>query len=645
VSENWFDSAPPAEEKKPKKWFDSAVPAGHGEGLLGGPGAELRAPESLTIQAGRGIAEGLGSVAGGAVGMVAPPGAQLATVPLMGAAGAETARLAYNTALRHFGIIPPDPRTGGEQAIETGVNVATQAGLGALGPGVGVLAARGAGKLAGLPFTGIRPQGAAQTAAQGAIQSAESLGIDIGGMAPMVGGPTTRGITELLRWTPTSATRVRGAIDKTVQDIQGSIIKTGEAFAGGRAVQSQEVVGKGLIEGITGRTFPGRSIILNSKGKPSFGQAMVQDSASEIEQGFSKAFNKDDGLPMYSLVGGLQGQRETFSVVPQGNRIVGSPRSTIKAPESIAKNVLPPEIETWTNALEKSGGLFTYDQLRGFRTMLREKKDIPGADSIYQKLYNDTTSDLERAMPAKLLPEWKRYTTNYAEEMRKIELMRKVSDSPRTAEAVTAAMSGAKNGDELLREIRHTIPEDKWGDFVNLQVSKMARATEENLPDPMAFLKTYQGMNADVKREFFTVPGQALPTNQLNRLVNVLEGVKITKEMLNPSGTAKSQYWFSLLGKGQLGAATMLALYDPTVAVAGVTATVGNYYLGKLLTNRDFVRWLGDGVVRKQMTPNGFAAHLTRLSTIAAENAGMRDALTDYLVKVKRAAGLEEQPQ
>jgi hypothetical protein len=109
------------------------------------------------------------------------------------------------------------------------------------------------------------------------------------------------------------------------------------------------------------------------------------------------------------------------------------------------------------------------------------------------------------------------------------------------------------------------------------------------------------------------------------------------KVMQNPSGTAGQSAFGKIATGAVIGQGVTLAIHSPVLAAMTVGAELsGPYAMAKLFTYEPYQRWLGQGMKIKPTDYMGLAAHIGRLSAIAAQaTPEIREALSDYLAGLK----------
>ena len=96
--------------------------------------------------------------------------------------------------------------------------------------------------------------------------------------------------------------------------------------------------------------------------------------------------------------------------------------------------------------------------------------------------------------------------------------------------------------------------------------------------------------------------------------------------MANPSGTARVMGALGIFGVGACDAG--LGKYVGSEGFEyGLSSLIAPYMSAKLLTNRQFVNWLAEGVEKAAYDPNSFGQHVRRLYQIYEVNPDIREEI------------------
>jgi hypothetical protein len=232
-------------------------------------------------------------------------------------------------------------------------------------------------------------------------------------------------------------------------------------------------------------------------------------------------------------------------------------------------------------------------------------------------------------------PAWARYNKAYGDSIAEFEALEHIADAPMAHVAFDALKRGDKRAGVLLGKVRRSLdvaglPESTWGEVVALRVTELGEpAGKHGQFSPAAWLSAFDKLDESAKRVLFIVPGKPNAIGEINRLSTLVRARQAAQP--KDSGTPAGTFYNDLIRKGPG------YLLSPLGIVTG-------YNAGKLMTNRDFSKWLADGIAQPVLTGKSRTAHLTRLIAVAANNAGLRDAVEEYWGALKGGTSFDELP-
>lgn len=581
--------------------------------------AEIGPPiESGIMPMARGIAGGL---AGGLAGVAVAPAAAGTGVfaPVVEAAAiAGASRVAQNMVnfageqfnLRNF---PKNARPSpGQIALDETLGFTSEMAAQLGGNAVGVLITnRVLSPIAGRYFR--QPTPAMQQEAYNAFVAADQLGVPVEGMAHMLGNRRT---AEMVRGLRSNLLHTNPAIDREMQLTDDAIGKVWtnaiDRFAGGAKSPTQvgNIIKGGLVDG----------------------RAALGKWADGQEQAIGQAFKKTDPIRLDNFLNAYRESADVFNVTPRGAK---------QAPKALGKSIIPQEIGQWAEIIEQSNGTLTYEQVRALRTELRGRMNKPlflktPDDKKFADAYHALNDDLAAVMDKKgIRGKWDQYNGNYRSYIGEFEAVESIADSQFAYEAFDALKRGDKRAGELLWRTRKQLnvaglPEDAWSDVVALRLMELGQ--KQGAPDGTfdfgTFARSMNKLDDGAKRALFDIPGKGAVSKDIDRLLTLAQ--RRAASPVPDSGTPR-------------GLDTQDFLRNPITYIQPL-GLISGYNLGKLMTNRQFVKWLADGQGFAKLTGRGLTAHTARLGAIAANDPTIAGAVKEYYSTWRKGFSNEEIP-
>lgn len=574
---------------------------------------------------GRLIAEFLGGFMGGTAatvgGQLGPQIAtpeEIVTVPLAIGAGAAVGAQAYDA---FAGIFYPHEETRGavERVGSAGVDVMANAVGQRAGDLLGEVAKQGLSKGSAL----------ARKGADEMVKAFEAMGATPTAGA-ISGSKTIQNIETALSRLPASADIIGEKYAKLLDDIGVYVEKIARV---GAPVEGRDVVGAKIKSGA--ESFVRR----------------FQEKAGELYDAVDEFIPRSTRVTGNSLRAELSRVAAEFSDDPQFADFLTSP--------------LFKQIKKAYEGSEAKGGI-AYGTLKALRTKIGRMLDDPllvdAPMAELKQLYGALTDDMtaaavkvggymdEQGLAHRLLRGTFGGKTPALEAMDRAnrfwaagraridDVLNPVVNKVLSEEIFTAALQGAKNGPSRLRALKKSLPVDDWNQLVGQQIREMGRATPGaqditgELFSPATFLTTYNKLSPASRKVLFTGKQYQGLEEAVTNLTVVSAGLKEASKMANTSNTAQNLIYMNMLTGGMGG---LYGSQDEGGAAAGalkgmVAATAIPAITAKLITSPKFINWLADSATIAA-NPNGIAAHLGRLATIAVKDKELAPAIYEYL--------------
>lgn len=594
------------------------------------------------IDVGPEIAETVGGIAGG-IGGAAMAGTAAAptifgTVPAATAGfvageglGSATAREGYQRILQFFGEVE-DNRTGLEQMGDFATTAAVNA---AAGPIVSKIAQ-------GVKFVASGPIRYAQRSLSVPAKEAYERMLSAGVSQPTAGQVTASPVLNLfeqaLANAPTSTSTMRTNAQQTLRELDEAATKLAERYGGVRS--TSEAAEKVLSAA--------------QRARATYDQ-QVNDMYKAV----------GDMIPEGTVSEGAATQRFVAKYIEDAGTATGAPE-------------LNPALRQAEMLLQDAGnGVLTYNRLKDFRTSLmrtvrkaESQGALDGPEARVKELIGYVTQDLdnlvskasaEAAMGSTrggvkskdILGAYKAANAFVKENMKKggdiafVDDVIKRGENEATA-ALRFVLQGSKEGGERLERLRNKFDKDEYGVLSGYMLGKMglptpsaagiaelgeeaaksgAQAISEAGFSPGRFITNWNSLSKEAREALFKGTEYQDLAPALDDLVFTVDRVgKAANDMANPSGTARA-----LAAMGMLGVFGAESAFGRMVGSEGFEygfgGLIGPYASAKLMTNKDFVKWLAKGVETAAFNPNSFGNHVRRLVQVFEVNPDIRDEI------------------
>lgn len=530
---------------------------------------------------GRSIAQFVGSIPGGALGAGAGPLGAVAG----GAMGAEAAGQMYDLAMRNLGT--QDTRSPGEKVISAGTEIG------------GMMAAEGALKAAGTAVKGVfgKTMGKGGEAARARLAD-----FNVAGVRPTAGAVTGNRMTQaaenIAAKTAGGANIMQNAARGALDDL--AVAAQTAAPAGARTMSEG---GEALQRGAQG--FVDR---FNARMATAFDSVRARMPPDTFVPAMNTAGVSQD------LAGTMAGMPATAQKLTPGLFRSIADDLGVQVPKDISAVPFSTLSRLRTEVGRRLGDATLHDDIT--------KGDL-------KRLYGALTDDLRAAMPDDAArAAFDKANTAYKVGITYIEgtLNKLVKEGVTPEAAYNMALAQGKTGGTRLWDIRRGMKPDEWDVFSSAVISRLGQP-KGGIDAPFSvssFIANYQnGLSPEAKAALFTGgKNKAELKTALDRLARVASSMKSVEATANPSGTAPMLAYMQLASGATLSAATTLT-QGLGSGLATAAATIGapvasSYALAKAFTSPKIINWLVTPVA-----PNGVAAHIGRLSAIAASDAGL----------------------
>lgn len=584
-------------------------------------GLDLGDIPSIAREGAQALGGTVGAIAGGATGTPAgPPGVAGGAIAGAGL-GTGIAEEGFNALARAAGAV--DTRTLGERVGETGVLAATGAG------------GQGAGALIGGLITKIIRGGAGRVAGNTGTTNEIAMAVDDLGRfdaSPSLAQATQSqfldGVESIISKTPGGAGRFRKVVVDTTERVANSLEK--QVFDLTGRVVDPEFVGRVVQRGIDnplGEGFVQRFQITAGKLYDNIG---IDPTTEVAVTNTAKAIQDLNLIPD----------------VPALNALVTSP--TVRNLSSAGLNEPVP-----------------YEVLKRMRSAIGQRlsnpsmvSDIPTGDlkQVYAAISRDMEAAAQAAGPD-ALKKFQRANRFYSAGIDRIEgSLQKLNSQLRTNNATPEQVfltleRGLKNGPTQIRTVMRSLQPDERKILAGGVIRRLGQpVASQSLSEGSqfsfeTFLSNWQRLDPEAKRVMFGFPELRGIGQSLDALARASSRVReSSRAFANPSGTAGAGVGqtAAFLGGGSAlaGGVTGDAAFLTFPAILALGA-LGANLTARVMTSPRFVRWLAKST---EVKPNGFTAHLGRLSAIAAsEPAATKEAILDY-VETFNSTAPEPQP-
>jgi len=600
------------------------------------PGEYMGVVEPLARTGAYGLGFGAGAMAGG-------PAAGHA----LGVAASQGVKYGLPAAVEGaMGVDIPDSRSTWAKALERGIDAALEVILPPAGAKAGNLAQRTMREP--LRRKRYQPRGHANPQAMEDLRGiAADQGIPedriLQGAAPLVTeSAPVRQIWQDLKRHPGASEKLQYAADTTQDAIAQAFLRahrrTGgvtERYEAGRLIQGP---GRDAAKGMLARDagiHPGG--VTGAIAKRNHEQEILE---AEVQTLIGREAMIDAG-PVFQYLDDL------ISAAKAGG-----------ASDALLPKVVPQEFIALHGSIKENGGKLGFGLLRDYRARIgpQARGVVVGMNDprhgelkqLYGRI-SETLGLAARGKGGKAAAKWREAQTKYAETERLFERVRAVANAPRVEAAFQAAVSGAEKGPSMLRDVFATLDDEARQALVSLKLWEMGTSTTtagarggiERTFSPTQFARKWREMSPLSRKEMMDAIGKdgadlGTEWDRVARLSAAMEGAE---GYINPSRTAASNVGMGMISKG-------LTSYLFGHKLARGTARLGfvRHILGQtevrnaerqaiLITDPDFVRWLGDGLLisNDQTGPTKWAKHLGALAGLAESKAGhIQDALLWY---------------
>ena len=593
--------------------------------LLGLPIPTLR---DIFADAGPEVAETVGAVGGFIGGGI---GGAYATAPTMGVVnpitgaivgegvGSATLRELYIGAFDTFGETI-DTRSLGQRATDFTFTATFNA---AAGPIISQIW-KGTKFVAGQPIRYMF--GGTDSKAKDTLEAFQSLGISNPPSGAVVGNPTMLQIEQGLYALPTSTTNMHANAAQTISEIDFFARELAERYGGVR-------------------TRDEAAIALQSAA-----QAARSRYTNEVDRLYSLV---DEAMPpnLSSPAANTAAFIEKYSPVVKtetGKEIYGSVFE-------LAKKVLK----------DAEAGNLNYVNLKNFRSALRENLSSatsagarPDAQTVkLQELYAAVTKDLNELVDSvpdvnaqRLFKDANNFVLEKQGDFGSITFLDEVlkKGGKQAGNVLDSIVRGADKGADDLLKLKEAFNEDEFNILSGYMLGRLGMPTPgarvgtqelgqeliikegaefigEQSFSPRTFVSNYRKLSKEAKDVLFRGTEHEDLIPELDNLVFVADKIAESAEkMANPSGTTRTLTSVAFItGAGGAGAGLGFDY--------GISALVAPWLSSKLFTNKNFVRWLAEGMEISAYNPNSFGQHVRRLYTIYETNPEIRDEVRAIL--------------
>lgn len=420
--------------------------------------------------------------------------------------------------------------------------------------------------------------------------------------------------------------RIIDATDEAMTGLRDAANRVAERFG---PILDPEQAGATIRTGIRGsiRRFQDRSSQLYGELRARSGGGFIPGDAL---------------APMSNTVNTLERIIGRFSETPnlQG-RFVGSEMSLLRDVLGDLANVA----EQRGVDIAESG--LPFDTLLSLRSLigksLTNTADEVGGLSLAQRrqLYGALTADIRQIAAEhgpRAIAAFNRANRYYRFNIdRNVKPLLRVLNTETPEQAYKLAVDSGKAGGTKLRRLRRNLRPEEWDAVAGTVLSRLGKATpgaQNALDDafsPATFLTNWSRLTPGAKAALFTGSRYRGLSPALDDLVSVAASLKDAAARRNASGTARALSMYAVLGGAGVGALDAIDGDLGTLGKLGVGAVVMPHVAARLLTNRDFVRWLAKSAEDAVRAPNSITASLTRLAGIAKVAPEIREEVYQYL--------------
>lgn len=588
------------------------------------------------------IAETVGGIGGGLAGATAAGAVTSPTVfgsiPAATAGfvageglGSASAREAYIAALNFFGETE-DNRTGLEKFGDFATTAAVNA---AAGPIISKVA-QGVKFVAGAPIR--YSQKSLSVPAKEALERMTRAGVSNPSAGQVTANPVINLFESALAGAPTSTATMRTNAQQTLVDLEQSTAKLAEKYGGARSTSE-------AADRVMGAAQRARATY----------DSQVDDMYRQVSE----------MIPSNLASDGLSVQRFVKKYIEAAGTATGRPElnPALRQAEMVLKDA--------------KDGVLTFERLKDFRTSLmrtvrkaESQGALSGPEAKVKELIGYVSQDLDNLVSRAsaeaalgstkgtikgkdILGAYRAANAFVKENMKKggdiafVDSVIKAGEQEATG-ALRLVLSGSKEGGERLERLRRQFDKDEYGVIAGYMLGKMglptpsvagiselgeeagktgAQAISEAGFSPATFVKNWNSLSKEAREAMFKGTEYQDLAPALDDLVFSIDRVgKSASDMANPSGTARA-----IAAMGMLGVFGAESMFGKMIGAEGfeygLGGLIGPYASAKLLTNKDFVKWLATGVEKAAFNPNSFGQHVRRLVQISEVNPDIRDEI------------------
>jgi hypothetical protein len=559
-----------------------------------------------------------GAIGGGVIGSGAGPLGAGAGIVAGEGLGSAAAREGYIAILDYFGETE-DTRSGAERLRDFG----TTAAINAVGGPVANKVFQGVKYVAGQPIR--YATGGMSPDAKVAKQKMEDIGITNPSAGMVTGNPTVNLMEQALASAPTSTKIMHDNAAQVINQIDNYSKELATKYGGIRttAEASEELLG----------------------------------AARSARLRYDAATNK-----MYGAVNDFMPEKLVsdgqFTTEFVNKYLAQSKRAT-------GKEALDPALRQAEKVLQDAkNGVLSYNQLKDFRSSLmanirsaESQGALSASNRKIKELIGYVTKDLDalvaRSENPKALSAYKaanKYVRDNTGKMGGLTYVDNIikRGEVRATNALNYVLSGAKDGGEDLIKLKSMLKPEEYNVLSGYVLGRMglptpgiAAASEigeqavregseyiaEQGFSPRTFITNWNKLSKEAKEALFNSTDHKDLVPELDNLVSVIDRVgKSAQQMANPSGTARVLGALSIFGIGAADAG-LGKLVGSEGFEYGLGALVAPYASAKLLTNKQFVNWLAEGVEKAAYDPESFGQHVRRLYQIYEVNPDIREEI------------------
>jgi len=559
-----------------------------------------------------------GAIGGGIAGAPGGPAGITAGVIAGEGLGSATAREAYIGILDFFGETE-DTRTGSERLADYG----TTATINAIGGPIVNKTFQGIKYVAGQPIRYM--SGAMSKDAKVAKQKLDAVGITDPSAGMVTANPTINLIEQGLAAAPTSTKIMHDNAAQTIQQMDTFAKELAEKYGG---IRTTAEAAEELVDS-------------------------AKAARLRYDEQTSKLYNEVNSFMPENLVSDANNTTAFVNkYLAQSTTATGKP--TVNPALRLAERVLQ----------DAKDGVLTYNQLKNFRSSLmanirsaESQGALSASNRKVKELIGYVTKDLDdlvaRSESPEALAKYKaankfvKDNTGKKGGLTYIDNIIKRGEA-RSTNALNYVLSGAKDGGEDLIKLRSMLTPDEYSVMSGYMLGRMGLPTpglsaaseigegvvregSEYLAEqgfsPKTFITNWNRLSKEAKEALFSGTENADLVGELDNLVFVVDRVgKSAQQMANPSGTARVLGALSIFGIGAADAG-FGKLVGSEGFEYGLSALAAPYMSAKLLTNKNFVNWLSEGVEIAAYNPQSFGQHVRRLYQIYEANPDIREEI------------------